>query len=282
MCAYFVSQGGVPIEIEEPEVVRLSGNVRRILFPFGDASNIGVSSGSEGWLLVDTGFNQRAMEKLKAALDGMGSGPVRYIINTHLHYDHRACNSIVGDDAVIIDYTNVDSLAAEGVLDRVEEPITGRTGKTFDVYYTLAFNGEEVRIIPFPGIHTDEDMIVHFTGSGVVHMGDLLISQSFPSVRQNADAYLILLEKVIDIFTRTTRFICGHGRECDMEDVENYHGMLSSAAEIVKNYLREGKGKREIRADNALKDFENWGIFIPILNADYWMNAVCNTYQNEY
>ncbi len=222
------------------------------------------------------------MEKLKTTLDRLRSGLIKYIINTHLHNDHRTCNSIAGNDAVIIDYNNLDSLAADGVLGQIQEPITGRAGKAFDTHYTLIFNGEEIRIIPYPGIHSNEDMIVHFTGSGVVHMGDLLISQSFPSVRQKADEYLIFLEKVTDMFPRTTRFICGHGRECSLEDVQNYYDMLSSAAEIVKNYLNEGKGKREIRADKALSDFDSWGVFIPILNADYWMNAVCNTYQDEY
>jgi hypothetical protein len=55
--------------------------------------------------------------------------------------------------------------------------------------------------------------------------------------------------------------------------------MLSSAAEIVKKYLDAGKGKKDIRADNALINYKNWGEFIPILNAEYWMNAVCNTYK---
>lgn len=279
MAAFFASQGGTTIRIDDPEVLHLSQNVYRILFPFGDASNIGVSVGGDGFLLVDTGFNQRAMGKLQTVLSGLGSGPVKYIINTHLHRDHRACNGIANSDAVVIDFTKLDMLAADGLLARIQEPIIGRTGKAFDVHYTLTFNGEEIRIIPYPGIHTDEDMIVHFTSSDVVHMGDLLISQSFPSVRQKADQYLLFLETVVDVFPRTTRFISGHGRECVWDDVQDYHAMLSSTAESIKKYLREGKGKKDIRADKALEEFKSWGDLIPILNADYWMNAVCNTYR---
>jgi glyoxylase-like metal-dependent hydrolase (beta-lactamase superfamily II) len=240
-------------------------------------SNIAVSSGDDGLLLVDTGFSARAVERLQRALHDLGARQVRYIINTHLHPDHIAGNSIGNDGATIIDQSNLTQRVSEGVLSLGGEPIPGRTGKAFDTYYALGFNGEEVRLIPYPGIHTDNDLIVHFTRSGVVHMGDLLISQSFPSITGKVDEYLELLERTLDVFPETTTFVCGHGREMTSTDVKEYRDMLAAAAAIVRRHMQEGKERREVREAGALAEFAKWGTFIPILNADYWIDAVYNS-----
>ncbi|HSG29250.1 MAG TPA: ankyrin repeat domain-containing protein, partial [Candidatus Krumholzibacterium sp.] len=203
------SRGGEFIEIRAPEAVRLSGNVIRILFPFGDLSNIGLSMGREGLLLVDTGCSARATGELEHALKKIGGGELRYLVNTHLHRDHIAGNGIAGENTVVIDFNSLDSLATAGTIERGRAPLTGTGGGSFDTWYWFRFNGEVVRLIPHPGIHTDADIMVHFTGSGVVHAGDLIISQSFPSVRDNTDLYLKFLDTVIDVFPGDTRFICG-------------------------------------------------------------------------
>ena len=276
-CQLLTSAGGRLIRIQDPEILQLPGKLHRIRFPFGDVSNIGVSTGDDGVLLVDTGFSPRAVERLGRALHDLGSRQVRYIINTHLHRDHIAGNGIGSDGATIIDHSNLAQRVSEGVLSLGGAPIQGRTGKTFDTYYSLAFNGEEVRLIPYPGIHTDDDLIVHFTRSGVVHMGDLLISQSFPSITREVDEYLELLEKTLDVFPETTTFVCGHGREMTPPEVKEYHDMLAAAAAIVRRHMQEGKQRREVRESRALAELAKWNTFIPILNANYWIDAVYNS-----
>ena len=281
MCGYLEAQGGTRIAIEEPAVVHLSGSVYRILFPFGDVSNIGLSAGDEGFLLVDTGFSARAVEKLGEALGGLGDGPLEVIINTHEHPDHIAGNSIGGDSSLIINFDNLEQMVADGVLAVGRDPIKGRSGKSFEVYYTMTFNGEQVRLIPYAGIHTDTDLLVHFTRSGVVHMGDLLILQSFPSVTQKTGKYLELLEKVVDIFPESTRFICGHGREGTVADIAEYHDGLATAAEIIRSSLAAGKKKRTILDERVLQPYDKWGEFIPVLNTEYWFNAVAADYRDS-
>ena len=165
-------------------------------------------------------------------------------------------------------------MVADDVLIPGDGRLKGRKTKGFNRFYSLTFNEEEIHIIPYPGIHTEDDMIIHFTQSNVVHMGDLLISQSFPSVRNNPDQYLVFLEKVMDVFPQETKYICGHGIECTFKDVKAYHAMLKSSAEIIKNYIRKGKSKKDIRRDKALVAYDAWGEFIPELSSNYWINAV--------
>lgn len=276
-----VSKGGLSSTVDDPEVVRLSDSVYSILFPKGNQTNLGVSVGTDGILLVDTGFSKRAEKKIRAAISRIGNGKITYIVNTHLHPDHIACNDIGGEFTTIIDFPNLERMVSAGIVTLAEESVTGKTGKNFETQYIMNFNGEEIKIIPFPGVHSDEDLIVNFTGSGVVHMGDLLLSESFPSVGGNVIEYMELLEKIIDIFPADTIFINGHGKNCTLEDVMDYQKMLLSSIETVRNHMMEGKSVKEMRREKVLKDYEKWDSFIFFLNTDYWIEAVYDSYKDK-
>lgn len=57
---------------------------------------------NEGILVVDTGLNEKEGRKLLAEIRKISSLPVRYIVNTHYHPDHRGGNNVVGPEATII------------------------------------------------------------------------------------------------------------------------------------------------------------------------------------
>jgi len=201
-------------------VVRLTDTIHRIVLPRGDQSNIAVQTGPDGVLLVGSGFSRRATEKLRGAIAPLNGGPIRIIVNAYLHPDHIAGNAIGGEAIPIIDISNLEEMADAGIIGRASDLLA-------DTTYTLRLNGEEIRLIPYPGIHAREDMLVDFNRSGIVHMGDLLIAQSFPSVRQETEADLALLEKVPGMFPDPTTFICGHGPECRREEIERCRAMLA-------------------------------------------------------
>src|SRR5215475_11430 len=57
----------------------------------GSGGNIGVSVGDDGIVIVDDQFAPLA-EKIRAALKGITTKPVRFDINTHYHSDHAGGN----------------------------------------------------------------------------------------------------------------------------------------------------------------------------------------------
>ena len=60
--------------------------------------NVVFLSGPDGVLLVDSMFPQ-LHDKLIAAIRATGAtGPIRYVINTHLHNDHTAGNTLMAKD----------------------------------------------------------------------------------------------------------------------------------------------------------------------------------------
>ena len=130
-----------------------------------------------------------------------------------------------------------------------------------DEELSLRFNGEEIKIMPAPG-HTSSDMIVHFIDSGVVYMGDLLFSDTFPTVfpaySGNADQFLATIKKLIEKLPADVKLIAGHGRDCDLEDLKAYCQMAVSTIDVIKQGMAEGKSAKEMTEENILKDWEKW------------------------
>src|SRR5215831_1054078 len=69
-------------------VEQLRGNLSVL---FGSGGNIVVLNGPDGKLVVDSGIAV-SKEKIQAALNKIGAGPPKYVINTHWHWDHTDGN----------------------------------------------------------------------------------------------------------------------------------------------------------------------------------------------
>lgn len=266
-------------EIKET-VIKLPGAISRITLDYGLRPNIGVSVGEDGLLLVDTG-HKSAAHKLLDVVNKLGS-PMRYIINTHPHGDHAGGNEFFSENVIIIRYENLLDMVNQGVINTDTSPLIGRSGLMFETSYSFVFNGEEIKIIPSPGVHSSGDLIIYFTGSGVVHMGDLLLSESFPAVGSRVKQYLHILDKIVDIFPPNTIFIAGHGRDFTIEDVKQYKQMIGTTIDIVTSNMRAGKSLDEMQADDILNEFKHLGLFLDFLNTDKWIEFIFNSYKTDY
>jgi cyclase len=261
-----------------PSIIKLTKNISRITLQYGLRPNTAALTGPDGVLLVDTGHKDVA-DELKSIAEDLKSGEVNYIINTHLHGDHAGGNLLAGENAQIIHYKNLSEYVTKGVLKKGKEEWKGKLGKYLGKYYILNFNGEKIKIIPYPGVHSDADLIIYFSDSGVAHMGDLLLTQSFPAVGPNVKEYLKFLEKVFDFLPTSTKFIGGHGRDYTMKDLKEYQNMLLTTIEIVRKEMKSGKSVEEVKSAKVLERWESWGEFLEFLNTDYWIEAIYKSYK---
>ena len=86
----------------EIKVTKVSGSVYMLE---GAGGNIAASVGDDGIVIVDDQFAPLA-DKIRAALKGITDKPLRFIINTHYHFDHTGGNLPL-HDATIIAHDNV-------------------------------------------------------------------------------------------------------------------------------------------------------------------------------
>jgi glyoxylase-like metal-dependent hydrolase (beta-lactamase superfamily II) len=251
---YLESKGGrlTPLRFD---VSTLTPAVHRIAFPWGMMNNVLVFSGSDGALIVDSGFSTRAVDELRKTIAGFSPAGVRYVVSSHDHGDHVAGNSIAPTPAAIITSATLAAPPAGLLITKQPEALKGRSGRTLPAGYTLRFGGADITLIPRPGLHSDADVLVYFPKESVVAMGDLLLSESVPAVADIA-GYMAFLDDVLDVFPENTMFVSGHGRDLDSSGVRAYRDALSAMIAIVKTNLAAGRTAEQMVQDDVLKAYK--------------------------
>ena len=257
------------------QVEKLSETLYKFTLSLNDFSvNPVASIGADGILLVDTGWAQTA-EDLKEKIGELDDGLIKLIIITHQHGDHIGGRGVLGENATLVSHKNTkDELAGKyyalDPLPGLELPLI-----LLDNELSLRFNGEDIRIIPAPG-HTQGDMVVHFIDSGVIHMGDLLFSDTFPVVFPayggNVTQYLETMEWLIGLFPADVKYVAGHGRDYSLDELKAYYHMAVSTVDLIRQGMADGKNSQQMVEENLLSDWEKWSS--PQVNSGTWITQV--------
>src|SRR5215472_10554755 len=160
--------------------------------------------GEHGILVVDTGLNEREGRSLLNEIRKISPLPVRWIINTHYHPDHRGGNSVVGPDAVIIStgYTRNQVLAGVKGAAKPDYSLNVVTGFTSgdQAGLSLELGGHEVRIYHPGPAHTRGDLVVYFPGQAAVAIGDLFLNGSCPAMDDgDLENWIVALDHILSL-----------------------------------------------------------------------------------
>ena len=232
----------------------------------GAGGNLGVSAGEDGVLIIDDQFDWIA-PKIRAALSKLGSGKPKFILNTHWHGDHTGGNKVFGADGTIVAHENVRQRLESGgsVLGR-DAPPAPRVALpviTFDEELSVHFNGERIRAHHMPRAHTDGDIVIFFTKSNVVHMGDTFFAERFPFVDLGSGGsvpgLIAGIEGVLPQIPKSAAIIPGHGPVSTIDGLKTYLAMLKKTAAIVKDGMDAGMSKEEIVAKGLGEKWKGWG-----------------------
>ena len=246
---------------------------------FGAGGNIGVSAGPDGVLIVDDQFAPLA-DKIRAALKPLSAGPLRFVLNTHFHFDHTHANPVFGREALIVAHANVRRKLSTDVTVLGETykalPKEGLPVVTYETALSIHFNGEEVRVIHFPAGHTDGDSVVFFTGSNVIHMGDDFFAARFPFVDiDNGGSVEGLTRNIAEVIAKApagVKIIPGHGPLSTVEDLRAYHSMLVETTDIVRARQRAGRTLEEAKAEGLPDKWKTWGT--GFINTQQWIETI--------
>ena len=231
---------------------------------FGAGGNIGVSYGEDGTVLIDDQFAPLTA-KIQKAVSDLGAQPVKFLINTHWHFDHSGGNENLGKaGAVIMAHDNVRVRMAAGatVAGNVIPP-AAKVALPVITYVDglkLHLNGEEVRVVHVPAAHTDGDSFVHWTKSNVIHMGDLfMFAVSFPFVDAgsggNVRGFVVAADKALALANDQTKIIPGHGAIATKADLQNHRNMVATVISKVEAGIKAGQSLDQIKASKPADGF---------------------------
>ena len=251
----------------EIKVTKVAGNVYLLE---GAGGNIAASVGDDGIVIVDDQFAPLA-DKIRAALKGITTKPLRFIINTHYHFDHTGGN-LPFHDATIIAHDNVRKrLATANVLgnggsamkmDQPANPKEALPVVTFSNDVTLHVNGEDIRALHAPSGHTDGDSIVFFPKSNVVHFGDDFVRYGFPFIDINgggsSKGMIAALETAMTQLPKDVKVIPGHGALATLDDVSTYVTMLKETRGVVEKGVTAGKTLQQLQQEKVLDAWQKY------------------------
>lgn len=233
----------------------------------GSGGNIGVSAGDDGIVIVDDQFAPLA-PKIIQALNGISDRPVKFVLNTHYHADHTGGNEVFARTATIIAQENVRKRLQSGAKafgrDFPPSPKIALPIVTFNDRLTIHVNGEDIRAIHYPAGHTDGDVVVYFTQSNVVHMGDEFFNGGFPIIDVDnggsARGLIAAVEKVLAAIPDDAKVIPGHGPLGDKASLRAYADMLKATSAAVEKEVRSGKTAAQLKEAKVLAPWDAaWG-----------------------
>ncbi len=231
----------------------------------GAGGNVGVSIGADGVLLVDSKPAQLT-HGLRTALIGLQGGRLVYLLNTHFHPDHVGGNPELGTQGTIIAHSRTRQRLVTGPepMKRFFQapPEAGLPGVTFEESLSLHFNGETITATHYPHSHTDGDIAISFTGSHVVHLGDLFFNGLFPFVDLDyggdVEGLTRVVASLVEELAADTKIIPGHGPLGTLDDLKLYHRMLVETTATIRAAMQAGKSLRQIQQEGLPEEWRDW------------------------
>ncbi|MET8565143.1 MBL fold metallo-hydrolase [Streptomyces flaveolus] len=237
----------------------------------GSGGNIGVLPNKTGAFMVDSGIAV-SRQKMESALQKLGTSHVKYLANTHWHFDHTDGNAWVHEQygAKIIATPETLSNLSETIT--VPEwdhtftpaPVPARPTVLVSSEETYTVGNEQVQLRAYNPGHTDGDLSVDFTKANVLFTGDIYWKGLYPFIDHathgSVDGLIEEVNKNIAKVDSNTIIVPGHGPTGTREDLVEYRDMLVAIRDRVADLKAEGLTLAQIVAAKPTESFDaKWG-----------------------
>ena len=254
----FVLHGSQSLDPAHPEA---SGGRAMVLF------------GPDGVLLVDT-ENRQVADKTLKAIRSFTDGPIKVLVNTHIHSDHTGANAFFArQGALIFSQENLRNemlrppLLANGQSAPVPDPV-GVPVATYSYdpaapgapAVTFNMNGETVDFIPMMPSHTAGDTVVRFRKANAIYIEDFYRNFGYPFADQANGGSIKGMLEAVDLLEKLaapdTILIPGHGTLVKKNDLLAYRAMLVDVLAQVTTLRDQGKSLKDVLAANLTEPYD--------------------------
>ena len=266
--------GALPIHAQqdpatvEIQTIPLNSGVYMLM---GDGGNIAISVGEDGVFMVDDQFAPLS-DKIKAAIAKLTDQPVKFIVNTHWHFDHVGGNeNFAKGGTVIVAHNNVRKrMATEQFIEAFQRtvppsPKAALPMVTFFDGTTFHMNGQTIGVqhtqIP---AHTDGDSIIYFEEANVLHAGDTYFNGLYPFIDSSSGGSLVgmisAVETMLKFTNDQTKIIPGHGPLSNKKQLTEYLVLLNHVQAKVNDALASGMSLDAFLASKPTAKYDDtWG-----------------------
>ncbi|HUG07629.1 MAG TPA: MBL fold metallo-hydrolase [Acidimicrobiia bacterium] len=211
--------------------------------------NVGIVIGDDGVLVIDTRSSPREAAQIKDELARITDLPVRWVVNTHWHFDHTFGNytfrqaEIWGHELCQIALSQRTAEMKESARrwlgpEHSEEIETAEIVPPHKIFTDQASLdiGRRVEMGYFGFGHTDSDIVVSVPDSSVAFFGDL-VEEGAPPVF--GDGYPVTWPLTLRLAAQDPpgTIVPGHGHVVDPAFVHSQHEELVAVAELSTRFV---------------------------------------------
>lgn len=223
-----------PIHAQAPSPTTLADGVH--LLSGGPDGNVLVIDGEDARLVVD-GWSPDRVDVLLEALDALPGPPLRFVVNTHYHEDHRGLNApLAARGATLVAHAATrDFMTRTGHIQELGHTMRAAGVDTLPHVVTpgdlsLHLGGRDVELIHLPAAHTGGDLAVHVPDAGIVHTGDVFELGAWPFLDAwhggSLEGIVAACARIAELAGDDGVVVPGHGPPSDSATVRAYRKVM--------------------------------------------------------
>ncbi len=247
LCGVFLILGSVTAEAS---VLQLGPGLYAYISENDASANSTFLVSDQGILVVDTGLNAQEGRKLLDEIRKISPAPVRWIVNTHYHPDHRGGNGVVGPEAAIISTAFTRNQIASSARDNTVGETVGPNS------LVLFVGGHEVRIHHPGPAHTRGDLVVYFPDEHAIATGDLFLNNSCPAMDEgDLENWIAALDRMLEL--PVEHIVPGHFELATKNELRHFRNYLADLRDQVKRMHSNGISLDQIQKRLALAAYKD-------------------------
>jgi glyoxylase-like metal-dependent hydrolase (beta-lactamase superfamily II) len=226
--------------------------------------------GRDGVLIVDTRCDLAQAREIKADVARLTPLPIRWVVNTHAHFDHVWGNAEFDAPRAV---PPAEFWAQENCPAQIDEPAglpVRRPDRLVAEFRALDLGGRRVELRHLGRGHTDADLVLWLPEAGVLIAGDMIEESGPPSF--GSDCFPLewsaTLEALMFLTEGDATYVPGHGDPVPHSFVVSQHEYVRHVELQVKELFQNGVTVEDALAAGA------W----PEANREVFANAVKRGY----